>query len=139
MSKEWPSVFSCKFLEAGIVSYEDSDSGIALLKKETIDKMAPSFIGRPVLINHKKVDPGNFKEHAVGYVINVRFNPDDAWFYSDFIVTDDEARALIEKENYSVSCAYEVLDSKEGGLWHDIKYDGEITNGSFTHLSLIHI
>jgi hypothetical protein len=136
-SKDWPQVYSCKFLEAGIVSYEDSDSGIALLKKETIDKMAPSFIGRPVLINHKKVGPGNFKEHAVGYVINVRFNPDDAWYYSDFIVTDDEARDLIENKKYSVSCAYEVLDTKEGGLWHDINYDGEITNGSFTHLALV--
>ena len=34
-AKEWPEVYSCKFIEAGIVSYEDSDAGIALLKKET--------------------------------------------------------------------------------------------------------
>lgn len=136
-SKDWPEVYSCKFLEAGIVSYEDSNAGIALLKKETIDHMAPSFIGRPVIIQHKSVTPNNYKEHAVGYVINVKFNPDDAWFYADFIITDDEAKRIIEKENYSVSCAYNVLDAKEGGLWHDIKYDGEITEGSFTHLALV--
>ena len=136
-SKDWPEVFSCKFLEAGIVSYEDSDAGIALLKKETIDAMAPTFIGRPVIIQHKSVTPDNFKTHAVGYVINVKFNPDDAWFYADFIITDDEAKRIIEEEDYSVSCAYNVLDAKQGGMWHDIKYDGEITEGSFTHLALV--
>ncbi len=136
-SKDWPELYTCKFLEAGIVSYEDSDAGIARLTKETIDKMAPSFIGRPVIIQHKSITPDNFKVHAVGYVTSVRFNPDDAWFYADFIVTDDEAKTLIEKEGYSVSCAYNVLEVKEGGLWHDIKYDGEITDGSFTHLALV--
>lgn len=135
-AKEWPEVYSCKFIEAGIVSYEDSDAGIALLKKETIDKMAPSFIGRPVIIQHKNVNPDNFKVHAVGYVINVHFNPEDAWFYADFIITEDEAKKCID-EGYSVSCAYNVIDVAEGGLWHDIKYDGEITEGSFTHLALV--
>ncbi len=136
-SKDWPEVYTCKFLEAGIVSYEDSDAGIARLTKETIDKMAPTFIGRPVIVQHKSVTPDNFKVHAVGYVTGVRFNSDDAWFYADFIITDDEAKNLIEKEGYSVSCAYNVLEVKEGGLWHDIKYDGEITDGSFTHLALV--
>lgn len=136
-SKDWPSVYSCKFLEAGIVSYEDSGAGIALLRKETIDKMKDSFIGKPVIIQHRSVGPENFQEHAVGYVISVHFNPEDAWFYADFLVTDDEAKRIIDEENYSVSCAYNVLDAKEGGLWHDIKYDGEIIDGSFTHLALV--
>ncbi len=136
-AKDWPEVYSCRFLEAGIVSYEDSDAGIALLKKETIDRMAPSFVGRPVIIDHQNITPANFEKAAVGYVINVRFNPEDAWFYADFIITDDKARALIDDRGYSVSCAYNVLDVSEGGLWHDIKFDGEITDGSFTHLALV--
>jgi len=135
--KDWPEVYSCKFLEAGIVSYEDSGAGIALLKKETIDKMKHTFIGRPVIIDHQNVTPENYDKVAVGYVINVRFNSEDAWFYADFIITDDEARALIDDKGYSVSCAYNVLDVAEGGLWHDIKFDGEITDGSFTHLALV--
>ncbi len=136
-SKDWPEVYSCKFLEAGIVSYEDSGAGIALLKKETIDKMAHTFIGRPVIIDHQNVTPENYEKVAVGYVTNVRFSPEDAWFYADFIITDDKARALIDEQGYSVSCAYNVLDVAEGGLWHDIKFDGEITDGSFTHLALV--
>lgn len=136
-AKDWPEPYTCRFLEAGIVSYEDSDAGIALLKKETIDKMAPTFIGRPVIIDHQNITPANFEKAAVGYVINVRFNPEDAWFYADFIITDDKARVLIDEKGYSVSCAYNVIDVSEGGLWHDIKFDGEIIDGSFTHLALV--
>lgn len=136
-SKEWPNVYSCRFLEAGLVSYEDSEDGILRLTKETIDKMAPSFIGKPVLINHKKVGPDNFKDEAVGYVMNVKFNPQDAWFYCDFLITDEKARDLIEKRNYSVSCAYNVISGKEGGSYHNMQYDGEVTDGSFTHLALV--
>ena len=135
--KQWPNVYSCRFLEAGIVSYKDSKDGILRLTKETIDKMAPTFIGKPVLINHKKVGPENFKNEAVGYVINVKFNPNDAWFHCDFLITDEKARELIEKQNYSVSCAYNVISGKEGGSYHDIPYDGEITDGQFTHLALV--
>lgn len=135
--KQWPNLYSCRFLEAGIVSYQDSKDGILRLTKETIDKMAPSFIGKPVLINHKKVGPENFKEEAVGYVINVKFNPNDAWFYCDFLIINEKAREVIEKQNYSVSCAYNVISGKEGGSYHDIPYDGEITDGAFTHLALV--
>ena len=142
LNQDWPEAYSCKFLEAGIVSYEDSDAGIALVKKETIDKMASSFIGKPVCINHQKITPENYHELRkkgliVGNVMGVRFNSADGWFYADFIVDTDEAKDLIDNKGYSVSCAYDVVDVKEGGLWHDIKYDGEITEGSFTHLALV--
>ncbi|RTL04664.1 DUF2213 domain-containing protein [Candidatus Dependentiae bacterium] len=139
---EWPKVYSCKFIEPGIVSYEDSDAGIALLKKETIDRMLPSFIGRPVCIQHHSINPENYLELKkqgiiVGNVIKTWFNPEDGWFWASFIVETEEGRACIEEKGYSVSCAYNVLDIQQGGLWHDIKFDGEITDGSFTHLALV--
>lgn len=142
MPKSWPKPYSCKFLEAGIVSYEDSDAGIALVKKETIDAMSTSFVGKPVCINHQKITPDNYEELRkkgliVGNVFKVWFNPSDGWFYADFIVDTDEAIDKIDNKGWSVSCAYDVIDVKEGGLWHDIKYDGEIIEGSFTHLALV--
>jgi hypothetical protein len=99
--------------------------------------MSHTFIGKPVIINHQNATPENYTKLAVGYVTAVRFCPEDAWFYADFIVTDEKAKKCIEEEGYSVSCAYNVLDVKEGGLWHDIKFDGEIVEGSFTHLALV--
>lgn len=141
-SKEWPGIFSCKFIEPGIVSYEDSDAGIALIKKETIDRMLQSFIGRPVCIDHQNITPDNYerlreKGLIVGNVIRAWFCPDDGWFHADFIIDREEGKQCIDEKGYSVSCAYSVLKTQEGGLWHDIKFDGEITDGSFTHLALV--
>lgn len=136
-TKDWPSIYSCKFLEAGIVSYKDSAGGIALISKETIDAMLPTFIGKPVIIQHQDATPENFSKLAVGYVTGCRFCPEDGWFYADFILIDDEAKKCVDQAGYSVSCAYNVLDTADGGLWHDIEYDGEITEGSFTHLALV--
>ena len=138
----WPNVYSCNFIEPGIVSYEDSDSGIALVTKEALDKMMPSFIGKPVVINHQKITPENYGEMKssgtiVGHVIKTYYNPTDGWFWCDFIVDTDEGKKRIEQHLDKVSCAYTVLDAQDGGLWHDIKYDGEITDGAFTHLALV--
>ena len=50
-AKEWPEFYTCNFLEPGLVSYEDAGAGIAMLRKETILKMLPTFMGKPVVIN----------------------------------------------------------------------------------------
>ena len=66
-AKEWASIYSCSFLEQGLVSYEDSGAGVALLRKETIDRMLNSILGKPVIIDHLDATPENFAEMAVGY------------------------------------------------------------------------
>lgn len=42
--------FEARFLQPGLVKY---DFGVCLLKKETIDKFIDTFIGKPVIIDHK--------------------------------------------------------------------------------------
>ena len=134
--KDWAGIFSCSFLEQGLVSYEDSGAGVALLRKETIDKMLPSILGKPVIIDHQDATPDNFAEMAVGYVSDAFFNPDDGWFHCKFILIDEEAKAMASK-GFSVSCAYDVKATVGGGEWHAIPYDEEITDGFFTHLALV--
>lgn len=135
-AKEWASIFSCSFLEQGLVSYEDSGAGVALLRKETIDRMLPSILGKPVIVDHQDATPENFAEMAVGYVSDAFFNPADGWFHCKFVLIDDEAKALASK-GFSVSCAYDVKATAGGGEWHAIPYDEEITDGAFTHLALV--
>lgn len=134
--KDWPSEYTCNFLEAGLVSYQDSGAGIAMLRKETILKMIPTFIGKPVVIDHIDVTPKDFKDHAVGYITKVWFDDYMGWAMCSFILTDDKAKEKVAK-GYSVSCAYDVLSTSKGGEWHAIKYDEEITDGSGTHLALV--
>jgi hypothetical protein len=136
-------------MEPGIISYQDSGDGIAYVPKETIDRIVPSIIGKPVVIKHQNVTPANAHEHAVGHVIGAHYNPSDAWHYVDFLITSDKIEA-IEKEDGStafkdtkgnvldgVSGAYDVLNASGGGVWHDIKFDHKIIDGSFTHLALV--
>ena len=144
----WPTPYSCKLMEAGIISYEDSGAGIAYLTKQTIDKIAPSIIGRPVVVRHQKVTPENVEEVAVGYVTGVHFEPSDAWFYVDFLITSDKVTP-IDKDGCvvfkaedgqildGISGAYDVTNTSDGGVWHDIQFDAEILDGSFTHLALV--
>ena len=144
----WPTTYSCKLMEAGIISYEDSGAGIAYLTKQTIDKIAPSIIGKPVVVRHQKVTPENHDKVAVGYVTGVHFEPADAWFYVDFMIISDEVEP-IDRDGCvvfkapdgeildGISGAYDVINTADGGVWHDIKFDAEILDGSFTHLALV--
>ena len=130
-------VKTAKFLTQGLVSYQDSDAGIALLKNETIHDGIPSFAGCPVILDHKNIDEKNYAKERKGNVIGTSYNPTDGWFYVNFVVDDEIAIKKIEEEGYSVSCAYNVLDVAAGGTYQDIPYDGEITKISFTHLALV--
>ena len=134
--KDWPCEYICNFLEPGLVSYLDVGAGIAMLRKETILAMMPSFVGKPVIINHKDVDTTNFEKHAVGYVTRVWYDDYANWAYCSFLLIDDKAKESVAK-GYSVSCSYDVESTKEGGEYHAIKYDEEIVSGCFTHLALV--
>ena len=135
-AKEFPSLYSCRFLKDGLVSYEDSGSGINLIKKETIDRMLNSFIGKPVVIKHMEVTPGNFQEVAVGYITDLYFNSQDGWHWSKFLLINDKAKELIQ-HGYSVSCAYHVNKFGPGGENHAIRYENEILEGEGEHLALV--
>jgi len=134
--KSWPKSYSCNFLEAGAVSYEDVKQGVALLKKESMDTWIQSFVGKPVIIDHQDVDPSNFKKAAVGYITRVWFEPADGWFWCEFIITDDAGHEAI-KDGYSVSCSFDVVNTAGGGEWHAIKYNEEIIQGAGLHLALV--
>jgi Uncharacterized protein conserved in bacteria (DUF2213) len=144
MNGDWPNVYTCRFLEDGIVMYKEmgKDGTMAYLTNETIEKMASSFIGKPVCIDHQKITKDNYEElrkngTIVGNVIGVRKNAKDGWWWADFIVDTEAGRKRIDKEKDKVSCAYMVNDTTKGGLWHDIPYNVEIIDGFFTHLALV--
>ncbi len=133
-AKDWPQSYRCNFLESGLVSYEDVKCGIAMLRDETIAKMAASFVGKPVTIDHQDVNPDNLEKFKEGVV--TRVYKDGNWWWCDFILDTDESKEKVQN-GYSVSCAYDVLEVGPGGEWHAIKYDEEIQNGQFTHLALV--
>ena len=135
-ARQWAKTYTFKFLEPGLVSYNDVKMGTLLLKKETIDKIIPSFVDKPLVVNHQEVSPGNFEDIAVGYIKSVYYNSMDGWFYCDVLVTSDEGHKRID-EGWGVSCAYKVKNIIEGGKYHNIVYNGEIADGEGEHLALV--
>ena len=136
-NKQWPEFYECNFLEQGMVSYEDVGQGKALLKKEIIDAMIPSFIGKPVIDKrHRDISPENYEKYAVGYITDIWFDVPSGWYRCKFILTDPKARESIE-DGYGVSCSFKVLSVGSGGEWHAMKYDEEILEGEGEHLAIV--
>jgi hypothetical protein len=145
-AKTWANQFKARILEPGIVSYEDSGCGKALLKKETIDQCVRSFIGRPLILTrdgmnrptytHAAVSPRTMEQMAMGYISDVQYDMSDGWWYAVGTVHDEDAKKAI-KEIGLVSCAYDVLDVAPGGSHHNIQYQEEITAFEGEHLAIV--
>jgi len=136
-AKTWGNRFTSRWLEPGIVSYEDGGGDKELLKKETIDAHMSTFIGRPVIIKHRKVTPQTMENVAEGYITRVWYEPADGWFYCEGIITGDEAKSLIQY-GWSVSCSYHVTGTDERpGSYHAIPYAREITAFDGEHLAIV--
>ncbi len=125
--------FKARFLQAGLVKY---NFGVCLLQKETIDKFINTFVGTPVVIDHKDFI---MPDDVVGKIQNIWFSPEDGWFWCDGIIKDEKAIELIEN-GYNISCQYaitEYIDNTERKLHNGNPYDKEILNGVFEHLAIV--
>ena len=134
----YPQVFDVvNFMCAGVVGYSDVDDGTYLLRKETLEKMLPSIIGRPVVIDHQKITKENIENLAVGYVTGARYNHESGQFDCTILITDKETAEKIKNGDNKVSSAYTVTEFGGGGRYSGIEYDAEILDGTFTHLAIV--
>jgi len=121
----------------GLVGYTDVDDGTYLLRKETLEKIIPSIVEKPLIVDHQEVTKDNIKDISVGTVINSYYNSETGQFDCDIIVNDEEVYENIKNGNNKVSSAYKVTEFGEGGRYCGIEYDAEILNGYFTHLAIV--
>lgn len=132
--------YRAKFLESGLVGYgsPDGKQEVIYLPDETIMKMADSFRGRPVVVDHDSdITTDNFAEKAKGYVTSINRDEFDGSWWCDFLLFDEGAIKDYEENGYKfVSCAYVETESEGGGTLHNIPYSEEVKDGYFTHLAL---
>jgi len=122
--------FTSRFIEPGLISYEDHGGDKELLTKETLDTFTATFVGKPLIIRHN----GKTTE---GTITRVWWNPDDAWYWCEGEIQGTEARQRIN-EGWSVSCAYGITDTNEtGGEWHAMPYARQILAFEGEHLALV--
>lgn len=141
-----PKSYRCKFIEPGLISYEDSNAGTVLVSKDALDRMAPSFRGCPVIFvpeHHNDTDKENAfnfddigSNPPAGIVTDVPTWGDDGWQWVNVLIWDEDAQAAIEK-GYTVSCAYLVDGEGPAGEYHQISYDEEVTEGHYMHMAIV--
>lgn len=137
-ASQFPRMYYARHMQPGVCRYVHSDGveEIVLLKVDTLQKMAPSFVGKPVYVFHQKVDLDNLKDEAAGYVTASFYNELDGWLWVQFIMIDDSGHDSIQG-GWSVSNAYIPDESGAGGSWNNNAYHREITTASFTHLAIV--
>lgn len=141
-----PKSYRVRFIEPGIMSYQDQDQGVVLVSKEALDLMGPSFRNCPVIFvpeHHNDQDKDtafNFEDigsnPAAGIVTTIPTWGDDGWQWVEMSVWDEAAQNAIEK-GFSVSCAYEPEEDPEGGVWHELDYDRAVVNGRYMHMAIV--
>lgn len=134
-AKQMPKVYYTRHMYPGLCEYSDER---ILVDENTIKKMMPSFVGKPVYAeNHRKVDVDNLQAEADGYVTDSFRNGLDGWAWSKFIVVSDAGHEAVRK-GYKVSNAWKPKTwDASSGTFHNVKYDRKITDGEFTHLALV--
>lgn len=137
-ASQFPSIYYARHMTPGLCRYVDPDGTeeTVYLDSETLVKMAPSFVGKPVFILHQKVDLKNIKQQANGYITDSFYNELDGSLWVKFIVIDDDGHDCIE-EGWAVSNAYVPLDRAAGGTWHNCPYDSKILDAVFTHMAIV--
>lgn len=133
--------FSARFIVPGLVSYEERNLGISLVRKETIDKYLDTFLDKPVTIEHPaRMNSACKYEHTVGKVDKVEYCAKDGWFWCGGELVDDTAIGLVNSGR-SVSCGYTIPGGEQslgkGGRYNRVKYDNEINNLQFNHLAIV--
>lgn len=140
-----PKSYKARVIEPGIISYGDKDMGVVLVDKTALDNMAATFKGCPVICVpelHNDSAPDNAFDfdvakapHADGIVTDCYWG-DDGWYWANFLIWSEEAQLAIKK-GFSVSCAYLPTETAHGGVWHNLPYDEEVTNGKYLHLAIV--
>jgi hypothetical protein len=124
--------YSCRFLEAGVVKY---DNEMVYISQENLMQIAEAFKGTPMVIDHQDINVSNADELKFGHALNIR-KGEDGWAWCDFTSDSDEAINLIN-EGWSVSCAYVPTKTADAGVYHNIPYDREILEAKALHIAIV--
>ena len=132
-AKEEPKVFYCKHIAPGVCAYADET---ILIGEEALKEMDKTFAGKPIYVNHQKVDLEKIQQEADGYVAESFYLPEDGCHWAKMIIVSDKGHEAIRK-GWKVSNAYVPDEFGIGGEWHNIPYNREVMKAHYTHLALV--
>ena len=108
-----------------------------LLNSEALLKMNPTFMGKPVYVDHvDKVDLSKVEREAAGWVIESFYNKSDGMTWCKFVCISDAGQDAIRR-GWKLSNAYIPKNLGAGGTWHGMTYEKEIVDAEYEHLAIV--
>jgi len=141
-----PKRYKALHIVPGLVDYtEENQRETVLIKKEALEKMNRSFLGKPVFnFIHKVIDADRAfdftgeesDKHAVGVISDVGYDVESGYFSADMMIWDEETQKNIDEKDFNVSCAY-LPDVAPGGVYNNVPYDEEVIGGEYHHMAIV--
>lgn len=123
-------------MRRGLCAYPNET---VLLTQETLQRLAPTIMGVPVVIEHPNeiiTDENINRLQVVGRVADMHYyDQDDSW-YAHFVVDDQKGIDLLE-DGYGVSTAWFGEKYASGGTFNNVGYDRELLEGRYEHLAIV--
>lgn len=119
----------------GVAEYTEpgKETSRLFLNQDTINKMNPSFAGRPVFVQHVD-EPDDKKED--GYVVESFFNSTDGKTWCKFLVTTQRGLDAINN-GWRLSNAYQPKNYSSGGQWNGVQYQKELIDAEYDHMAIV--
>lgn len=142
-AKEFPKTYYCRHMMPGIARYENfnpvtkkTDEEHLFIDVDALKQSAPSMVGKPIYVNHQKVNLATLEADADGYVTECFYNELDGWLWAKFLAVTDEAQNAVNRQ-WSVSNAYIPQEWDGAGSHLNVDYDKKIRKHNFTHLAIV--
>lgn len=133
-ASQMPKVYYCRHIEKGVVGYEEE---MVLINDDALNRLDKTMAGVPVRVHHvDDIEVDKIQEQSDGYVAESFYLECDGWHWAKFICVSDEAHKRVS-EGWSVSNAYTPTAWGGKGVYHNIPYDREITDGNYGHLAIV--
>lgn len=140
-----PIRYRARFIEPGVISYEDVGQGLVMVGRKALDRMLPSFVGKPVFnFVHKEIEADqafdfeNVKsEEMADGIVSAVGTGEDGWDWADMMIWDEETQRNIDEYGFEVSCAYDTIESGPPGKHNGIKFDEEVLDGKYVHMAIV--
>lgn len=142
-----PKKYTAYYIEPGLADYTAEGIGVILVQKAALDRMMSTFVGMPVVnFDHTDKEPHELFEmskdeknkFADGIVSSSGYDEKSGWYFVEMMIWNQETMDNIDKNGYSVSCAYDITEADEtGGTDHNVDYDGEVLNGNYLHMAVV--
>lgn len=140
-----PKRYRARFIEPGVISYEDVGQGLVFVSREALDKMRPSFVGMPVFnMSHKDIDAESAfdltqeqRDNLADGIISAVGTDPDGWDWAEMLIWDEETQKNIDVNGFTVSCAYDILKTAPSGKHNGIEFDNEVKDGKYVHMAIV--